>query len=145
MSAPALQVSSDPSRLDVALIHAFLVTTYWASGRSRETVEQAIRHSVCFGGYLDSGQVAFGRIVTDKATFAYLADIFVLPEWQGRGYGQVIVQAMVNYVDGCSVPKTMLGTRDAAGLYEKFGFEPVTPGATIKTMSRVRKPNANAV
>jgi GNAT superfamily N-acetyltransferase len=142
MSAPAFQVSSDPARLDLPLIHEFLASTYWASGRSRETVESTIQHSVCFGGYLDSGQVAFGRIVTDSTIFAYFADIFVLPQWQGRGYGRAITQAMIDYVDGCGVLFTMLGTRHAAGLYEKFGFLHMPADSTF--MRRSRKSNGNA-
>src|SRR6185436_6239523 len=79
------EVSTDPARLDVDLIHGFLQTSYWAKGRRRSVVERSISNSLCFGVYMAGRQVAFARVVSDRAVFAYLMDVFVLPEFRGRG------------------------------------------------------------
>jgi GNAT superfamily N-acetyltransferase len=118
----ALRISDDPSELDVSMIHRFLSTeSYWASGISRAVLRRALAHSLCFGGYLDRGQVAFARVVTDRATFAHLKDVFVLPQFRGRGFGTAIMQAVMAHSDLLAVSFT-LATDDAHTLYEKFGF-----------------------
>jgi GNAT superfamily N-acetyltransferase len=127
MGPESLQISTERSRIDVDLVHRFLAGSYWAAGRRREVVERTIQNSVCFGGYVTSRQVAFGRMVTDSAVVAYFADIFVLPEWRGRGFGKALVQAMVEYTDTCGVSSTLLRSQDAPGLYEQFRFE-MLPG-----------------
>ena len=121
---PGFEISSDPSRLDLDVIHGFLSTSYWAQGRTRETVERALRNSICFGAYRQGRQAGFGRIVTDRAVFAYLADIFVLPEYRGQGLGKTLVGAMLDHPDIRGLPAVLLRTRDAHGLYAQFGFEP---------------------
>jgi hypothetical protein len=84
-SSRELEVSTDRTRLDVALIHRFLsASSYWAQGRSREDVERSIAHSLCFGAFASGGQIGFGRVVTDYAVFGYLADIFVIDQWRAR-------------------------------------------------------------
>ncbi|HEY4592829.1 MAG TPA: GNAT family N-acetyltransferase, partial [Thermoanaerobaculia bacterium] len=80
-------VSTDPARLDVHSIHAFLVTSYWAEGIPREVLERALRNSLCFGLYAGERQIGLARVITDNATYAYLCDVYVLPEWRGRGLG----------------------------------------------------------
>ena len=117
-----VEISTDPSRIDVALVHEFLGTTYWAAGRSREIIERSIANSLCFGAYAAGRQVAFGRVITDRALFGYLSDIFVIPEYRGRGVGKALVRAMLEHADVAGLQVMLLRTRDAHGLYEPFGF-----------------------
>lgn len=126
MNPHQIEISSDPARLDVALVYQFLSQSYWASGRSREVVERSLRHSLCFGAYCADRQIGFGRAITDRAVFAYIADVFVLPPWRGRGVGKSIVSAMLEDPDLCGLQTVLLRTRDAHELYRKFGFGPVT-------------------
>ncbi len=117
-----LRISTDRGELDVAMIHRYLAEeSYWARGLSRAVLDRALAHSMCFGGYLGGDQVAFGRVVTDQATLGYFKDVFVLPAFQGRGYGKALVRAIVTHPDLRDVA-FMLGTADAHGLYEPFGF-----------------------
>jgi len=122
MSESALEISTNPDRIDVAAVHEYLSTSYWAQGRSRATVERSIRNSLCFGAYLSERQVGFGRVVTDFAVFAYFADIFVVPEYRGRGIGTALVRAMVSAPELQGLQVMLLRTRDAHGLYKPFGF-----------------------
>jgi GNAT superfamily N-acetyltransferase len=118
----ALRISTDPTELNVGMIHRFLSTeSYWACGISRTVLQRALAHSLCFGGYLDRTQVAFARVVTDRATFAHLKDVFVLPAYRGRGFGTALMQAVMAHSDLLAVAFT-LETGDAHTLYEKFGF-----------------------
>src|SRR5690348_1233057 len=87
-------VSTDPSRLDLKVIHGFLKTSYWAPEIPRRIVERAIASSLCFGLYHDAAQIGFARIVTDRSTFAYLADVFVLPEWRGRELSKFLMSCV---------------------------------------------------
>lgn len=119
------EVSSDTKRIDVALVHEFLRTTYWAQGRTRETTDLILRNSLCFGGYLGGQQIAFGRVVTDYCIVGYLADIFVLPEFRGRGFGKTLVRNMLEHPDVTRLQVVLLRTRDAHGLYTPFGFQPL--------------------
>src|ERR1700752_2939581 len=90
-------VSTDPARLDLDEIHAFLSSSYWAAGISRETMERSIRHSICFGAFDDGRQVGFARVSSDRATFAYVADVFVLPSHRGRGIGKRIMACITTH------------------------------------------------
>jgi len=119
-----LEISTDPARIDVDLVHGFLSASYWAQGRSRETVERSIANSICFGAYASGRQAAFGRAVTDRAVFAYLADIFVVPELRGRGIAKALVRAILDHPDVAGL-KIMLRTRDTQGFYAQFGFVPL--------------------
>lgn len=123
MTPLAVEISTDRSLIDVDLVHAYLSTAYWAQGRSRETVERSIEHSLCFGAFQAGRQVGFGRVVSDFAVFAYLADIFVLPDLQGRGIGRALVRAMLEHPRLQGLQVMLLRTRDAHGLYRQFGFE----------------------
>ena len=119
------EISTDPSRLDRALIHDFLCEhAYWSLGVPRGVVERAIEHSLCFGIYHAGGQVGFGRVVTDQATFAYLADVFVLPEARGQGLSKWLVDAILRHPQLQGLRRWLLATRDAHGLYAQFGFTP---------------------
>lgn len=122
-----VEISTDPARLDVDLVHRFLSEeAYWAIGRPRALTERAIAHSLCFGAYADDGaQVAFARVVTDHALFAYLADVFVLPTVRGQGIGKQLVGAIMAHEDVRAVRRVVLATDDAHGLYAQFGFTPL--------------------
>ena len=125
-----LRISADPAELDIGLIHRFLADeSYWARGIPRETLERALRHSLCYGGYIDGGQVAFARAVTDQATFAYLADVFVLPDHRGRGHARALVAALMADPRVQGLRRWHLVTRDMQGLYAGVGFAPLAePG-----------------
>ena len=120
------EVSCDLDRIDVSMVHAFLRESYWAEGRSRETVERSIRNSLCFGVYAAGKQIAFARVITDRAVFAYLADVFVLPDFRGRGVAKLLMRTILAHPDLQTLRAFTLGTRDAHGLYAQFGFAPVT-------------------
>ena len=118
-----LRISADPTELDIALVHDFLARhSYWAAGIPRETLERALANSVCFGGYIEGRQVAFARAVTDQATFAYLADVFVIPEQRGNGYGRAIVEAVLKDTRLQGLRRWHLVTLDMQPLYRQLGF-----------------------
>ena len=122
-SQSSLQISTDRSELDVPLIYRFLSEqSTWAVGISRAVVDRAIENSLCFGGYVDGRQVAFARVVTDYATFGNLVDVFVIPEFRGRGYSLELMRAVMLHPSLKGLRRFMLATGDAHGLYEKFGF-----------------------
>ena len=117
-------ISTDRDRLNVDLIHQFLSTSaYWALGRTRETVERSIENSLPFGVYEGAAQVGFARVITDYATFAYLADVFVLPEFRGRGLSVWLMEVISGHPQLQGFRRWVLATKDAHGLYRKFGFE----------------------
>jgi GNAT superfamily N-acetyltransferase len=108
--------------LDIETIHNFLRESYWAKGIPRSIVEKSINHSLCFGLYHNSEQIGFGRAVSDQATFAYLADVFVLPAYRGRGLGKWLVACVLAHPELQGLRRWLLATRDAHGLYEENGF-----------------------
>jgi N-acetylglutamate synthase-like GNAT family acetyltransferase len=117
------EVSRDPARLDLDVIHGYLTRSYWSPGISRALVERAMRHSLCYGLYAPGGgQVGYARIITDYTGFAYLADVFVIEEHRGAGRGTWLVECAVQDPELASVRRFLLFTRDAHGLYAKFGF-----------------------
>ncbi len=120
-------ISTDPARLNVPLICEFLTQhTYWARNRSPEVVQRSIENSLNFGLYFDSEQVGFARVVTDYATFAWVCDVFVLPEHRKNGLGKWLVQSFVNHPDLKPLRRLLLATRDAHELYRKYGgFAPL--------------------
>jgi N-acetylglutamate synthase-like GNAT family acetyltransferase len=126
MLSDEYEVSCDQERIDIALVHDFLRSSYWAEGRSRETVERSIRNSLCFGVYAAGKQIAFARVITDRAVFAYLADVFVVPDFRGRGVSKLLLRSILAHPDLQTLRAFVLGTRDAHGLYAQFGFGPVT-------------------
>jgi len=119
-------VSADRSRLDLAVIYGFLHSAYWCAGIPKATVARAIEGSLPFGAYKNDQQVGFARVVTDYATFAYLADVFVLPEHRGRGVSKLLMEAINSHPRLQDLRTWMLKTRDAHGLYRQFGFAPTT-------------------
>ncbi len=119
-------ISTDRARLDVAAIHEFLSTrSYWAQGRDFETVRRAVENSLPFGVYKDGRQIGFARVVTDCATFAWLADVYVLDEFRGEGLGKWLVEVILSHPDLQHLRRWILGTRDAHELYRRFGFREV--------------------
>jgi GNAT superfamily N-acetyltransferase len=119
-------VTTDPTRLDVAFIHAYLVRSYWAEGIPREVVERSIANSLCFGAFEREQQVGFARVITDYATFAYLADVFIIESHRGRSLSKFLMECIVNHPELQGLRRWILGTRDAHALYAKFGFTPLT-------------------
>jgi GNAT superfamily N-acetyltransferase len=120
------ELSTDPARLDRTLVHRFLSEqSYWASGVPREVVDRAIDHSLCFGVFRGDEQVAFARVVTDRATFAYLADVFVLRAWRADGVGQWMIGVVIRHPELQGLRRFLLATRDAHRLYARFGFLPL--------------------
>jgi len=130
------EISCDPARLDVGLIHGWLAQSYWSPGVPRAIVEKAIANSICFGIYAPGGQVGFGRVVTDRATFAYLADVFVLDAHRGVGLSKQLMAAVVAHPELQGLRRFMLATRDAHGLYAQFGFTPLANPATMMEVLR---------
>ena len=136
---PPYEISIDRSRLDVKAIHAFLTQSYWSPGIPLATVSRAVDNSVCVGAYLGAEQVGFARVVTDKATFAYLADVYVLEPHRGNGLSRLMMEAVTQHPELQGLRRWLLITRDAQGLYAKFGF---TPLSAPERFMELRKQNA---
>ena len=118
-----IEITNDRARLDVALIHRYLSEeSYWAKGIPRERLERAIAHSLPFAAFEDETMIGFARVITDRATFAYLADVFVLPSHRGRGVSKKLMEAVRAHPDLQGLRRWHLSTRDAHGLYAQFGF-----------------------
>jgi GNAT superfamily N-acetyltransferase len=119
-------ISTDKTRLQFDVIYRFLVDeSYWSKGRTREQMENAIGHSLCFGIYHGDRQVGFARVVSDFATFAYLGDVFVLEEFRGHGLSKWLMEVIVEHPELQGLRRWLLATRDAHGLYEQYGFAPL--------------------
>ena len=132
-------ISTDKARLDISAIHAYLTRSYWSPGIPKAIVEKAIAGSLCFGLFAENGsQVGFARMITDGATFAYLADVFVLEEHRGKGLGKWMVETILAHPSLQGLRRMLLATRDAHGLYAPFGFKPL---ATPETLMEMRRPN----
>jgi len=131
-----VEISTDAARMDVDAVHAFLAQTYWARGIPRETVARAMAHSLCFGVFDGGAQVGFARVVTDQATFAYLADVYLLESHRGRGLARRLVQAVLAHPRLQGLRRWLLVTRDAHALYRQQGFEPVAHPDRIMEIHR---------
>jgi N-acetylglutamate synthase-like GNAT family acetyltransferase len=118
-------ISTDKSKLDLDVIHEFLSHSYWAAGIPRETVARSIENSLCFGVYDHANQIGFARVVTDFATYAYVADVFILEPYRDRGLGKELMASIMTHPRLQGLRRWSLGTRDAQGLYAQFGFKPV--------------------
>ncbi|MGE5403810.1 MAG: GNAT family N-acetyltransferase [Candidatus Saccharibacteria bacterium] len=123
------RISSDKSVLSLDVISGFLATSYWAKNRPLPVIQKSIENSNCFGVYHNDRQVGFARVITDYATVFYLSDVFIIPEYQGRGLGKWLVGSIVNDERFAGLAG-VLGTRGAEGLYEKFGYR-VPPQPTV--------------
>jgi GNAT superfamily N-acetyltransferase len=118
-------VSTDRGRLDLAAVHRFLSASYWAPGLPLDVLTRAVAGSLCFGVYHGLEQVGFARVVTDQATFAYLCDVFVREGHRGRGLGRWLMEVVTAHPSLQGLRRFVLVTRDAHGLYERFGFRPL--------------------
>ncbi len=117
-------ISTDKSRLDIDAVHAFLTRAFWCLEIPRETVARSIEGSLCFGIYRGNQQVSFARVISDFATYAYLADVYVLEEFRGQGLSKWLMECIMGHPDLQGLRRWTLATRDAHGLYSKFGFGP---------------------
>jgi GNAT superfamily N-acetyltransferase len=115
-------ISTDRDRLDVAMIHKELAQSYWSKGIPIEIVRCSIENSFVFGLYHKDTQIGFARVITDNATFAYLADVFVVNRFRGQGLGKWLISVIVNCPDLQGLRRWLLATRNAHGLYQQFGF-----------------------
>ena len=132
MSASAVSITNHLNEMDFQTIHEFIRNSYWAKNIPVATLHKALENSLCFAA-LDAQQntVGFARMVTDKATFGYLSDVFVLPEWRGRGVSREILDAVVAHPDLQGLRRFILATKDAHGLYKKYGFSPVEDASPL--------------
>lgn len=121
-SARNIVVTTDRSRLDLDMIHGFLTTSYWARGIPREIVARSMESSLCFGAFDEGRQVGFARVISDRATFAYICDVFALESHRGNGVGRSLMAAIMSHPELQGLRRRTLFTRDAHGLYRKFGF-----------------------
>ena len=121
----AYSISTDKERLDIPYIHAFLSHSYWAENIPVATVQRSIDGSLCFGVYEAGRQLGFARVITDKATFGYLADVFIDEQYRGRGLSKWLMETIMAHPDVQGLRRFMLATRDAHGLYVQFGFTPL--------------------
>ena len=119
------RITTDVASMDLDAIHAYLTRSYWSEGISKELVARAMAGSLCFG-LLDAGrQIGFARVITDRATYAYLCDVYILEEYQGRGLGTRMMREVMSHPELQGLRRFGLVTRDAHGLYEKLGFAPL--------------------
>lgn len=118
-------ISMEKEKMDIDLIHSFLDGTYWAEGISKDTIRRSIEGSICFGVFENNKQIGFARMITDKATFAYLADVFIIEEYRGRGLSKWLMEVIMSHPDLQGLRRMILVTKDAHGLYKQFGFVPL--------------------
>ena len=130
-------ISTDKARLQVALIHDYLTNqSYWAQRVPLAIVQKSIEHSLCFGVYDDQQQIGFCRVITDFATFAYLADVFILEAYQGQGLGKWLIETVVAHPELQTLRRWLLATQDAHSLYAQYGFGPLGDPSRFMTRHR---------
>jgi GNAT superfamily N-acetyltransferase len=132
-----ISISTDKRRLDVGVIHSFLASSYWSPGLPRDVLERAIENSLCFGAYDGARQVGFTRVVTDKATFAWVCDVFVVESHRRRGIADVLMAAVKAHPELQGLRRWNLSTRDAHALYRRHGFQL----ADAERAMEIRRPN----
>jgi len=123
--APGFKISTDPRRLDLRMVHQFLTKAYWSPGIPLGLVRRSIKGSLPVGVYDGRRQVGFARVITDYATYAYIADVFVLEEYRGRGLSKLLMKSIMSHPKLQGLRRWSLVTRDAHGLYKQFGFQPL--------------------
>jgi GNAT superfamily N-acetyltransferase len=129
-------LSTDRERLDLKVIHGFLTGSYWAKGIPSEVVSRSMRNSLCFGVYKQGRQIGFARVISDFATFAYIADVFVLEAFRGQGLGKWMMEAITRHPQLQGLRRWTLATRDAHPLYAQFGFTPLNkPGNFMELLN----------
>jgi N-acetylglutamate synthase-like GNAT family acetyltransferase len=119
-------ITTDKNKMNIDFIHEFLNRSYWAEGISKEIVVRCIEGSLCFGVFDNEKQIGFARMVTDEATFAYLADVFIIEEYRQKGLSKWLMEVILSHPGLQGLRRMMLATRDAHKLYEQFGFTAVT-------------------
>lgn len=125
-------ISTDKNKLNMSVIYHFIANSYWAKGIPKSVMQKAIDNSMCFGVYsANNEQVGFARVVTDNATFAYLADVFIIPDLQGNGLSKLLVKTIVEHPDLQGLRRFLLATADAHGLYAQYGFKPIDNPALL--------------
>ncbi len=115
-------ISTDSARVDVDAVHAYLTRSYWAEGIPQDIVARSISHSLCFGMYTGDKQIGFARVISDRATYAYLADVYILEDYRGQGLGKWLMACIMAHPDLQGLRRWSLATRDAHGLYRQYGF-----------------------
>jgi N-acetylglutamate synthase-like GNAT family acetyltransferase len=120
------RISTALDEMDIDVIHTFISKSYWAKDIPKSVLQKALAHSLCFGVFTNENQqVGFARLITDRATYAYLADVFIIDEFRGLGLSRALMTNIVSHPDLQGLRRMVLATRDAHGLYAKFGFKPV--------------------
>ena len=139
-------ISTDKRKLQVKIIHDFLTNAYWSKGIKLELVKKAIHGSLCLGVYHEKNQIGFARVVTDFASFGYLADVFIIEDYRGKGLSVRLMKFILNLPELRELKSWMLATRDAHGLYSKFGFEQLKePQKFMRRQNPKYKPNAQLI
>jgi GNAT superfamily N-acetyltransferase len=123
LSSSDLTISTERAKMDVSMVQEFLAKSYWSKGISKAQVCRSMDNSLCFGIFLADRQVGFARVITDKVTYAYIADVFIIAEFRNRGLATKLIDAIVSHPDLQGLRRWMLATRDAHNLYKKFGFK----------------------
>jgi len=119
-------ISSDQSKMDLNAIHTYLSKSYWAEGVPRETLAKALQNSLCFGVFCADQQIGFARLITDKATFAYLADVYILEQHRGKGLSKWLMQEIIRHPQNQGLRRIVLATKDAHSLYAQYDFKALT-------------------
>jgi GNAT superfamily N-acetyltransferase len=130
------ETSFDPARIDVEAAHAYLSRSYWAAGIPIAVLRRAIANSLCIAAFAEGAQVGFARVVTDRATFAYLADVYVLEAHRGRGLARRLVSELLAHPELQGLRRLMLVTRDAHAVYAPFGFRPLAHPERVMELHR---------
>lgn len=132
MPASPIRVTSQLKEMDFQTIYDFITNSYWAEGIPQETLIKGLQNSLCFAALTEENKtVGFARVITDKATFGYLADVFVLPRYRGQGISRQLMDAVMAHSDLQGLRRFMLATKDAHGLYSKYGFSPVADASML--------------
>lgn len=135
------EISTKKKKLKVFDIHNFLRESYWAKGIPLSAVKKQIKNSFCFGVYHNGKQIGYARVITDFTGFAYLCDVFIIEDYRGKGLSKILMEEILNHPKLKNVKSWMLATKDAHGLYKKYGFEPLEEPA--KYMRKYKFKNWN--
>lgn len=131
-----ISITDDPTAVDLEVVHGFLREAYWSPGVPHDVIARAVANSLCLTALEGGRQVGFARVVTDRATFAYLCDVFVLEGWRGRGLGRRLAELAIAHPDVAGCRRLLLATRDAHGVYTPLGFAPVPEPENLLGISR---------
>ncbi|MBS1972329.1 MAG: GNAT family N-acetyltransferase [Bdellovibrionales bacterium] len=139
ISKDGFLLTTDKSKLSLDTICGFLARSHWAANRKRSTVAKSIENSLCYGVFFNGRQVAFARLVTDYSTYAYLCDVFVDEEFRGQGLSKWMMEAIMSNPELSELRRFTLFTKDAHGLYAKFGFQPLSAEENRRFMSILKE------